>query len=69
MQSSNKPVDSILSQKKKSTSNSQSGVVTYDLKDISGKKGNNGTSLGQIFSIIEQAKAEMHPEESKNEAQ
>ena len=59
MQTSQKPVDSILSQKQ----TSQSGVVTYDLKDIGGRKG-TGASLGHIFAIIEQAKAEM-PEESK----
>ena len=66
LQSSQKPVDSILSQQK--LASSQAGTVTYDLKDISGRKG-NGASLGQIFSIIEQAKAELHPqgqEESKN---
>ena len=57
---SEKPVDSILSQHKPT---SQSGVVTYDLKDIGGRKG-TGASLGHIFAIIEQAKAEM-PEESK----
>jgi hypothetical protein len=42
-------------------------VVTYDLKDIGGRKG-TGASLGHIFAIIEQAKAEM-PEESKAASQ
>jgi hypothetical protein len=52
-------VDSLLSQNKSSASQVAT-TVTYDLKDISGRKG-NGASLGQIFSIIEQAKAELHP--------
>ena len=61
---SSSQIDKLISQKSPQT---QSGVVTYDLKDL-GQKGSvrsNQQSLGQIFSIIEKAKQDLN-EDSKN---